>query len=113
MELLKIPITLEQDLVGQSKKSNQKEKTLFSFFKTIFTDKDIRTSHCVGHSKIKELDNNDLFYKKQMIENLEAELTGSLKEISNTDNLAVEEWEYFDKSITKEAKAINEMKDLS
>ena len=68
-----------------------------------------RTSHWVGHSKLKVLDINDLFENKQMIEYLEAELTGALKETSNTDNLAMAEEANIDEAITVEAKASNQM----
>ena len=48
-------------------------------------------SHWVGHTKIKELDNIDVFKRKQMIEYMEAELTEWSKINSKTDNLAVTE----------------------
>ena len=63
--------------MGQSKKENQKKK-LFSFFKKTKTN--LRTSHWVGHSKLKELGINDLFDREQMIEYLESGLTGAHKE---------------------------------
>ena len=44
-----------------------------------------------------------------MIEDLESELTRSLKETSNNDNLAVAQEENVDEDINEEAKAINEM----
>ena len=44
-----------------------------------------------------------------MIEDLEADMTGSPKETSNTDNSAVSEEANVDESITFEAKASNEM----
>ena len=44
-----------------------------------------------------------------MIEDLEDELTGALKETSNTDNLAEADEENVDESITAEAKAINKI----
>ena len=44
-----------------------------------------------------------------MIEDLEADMTGSPKETSNTDNSAVSEEANVDESITSEAKASNEM----
>ena len=43
-----------------------------------------------------------------MIEDLEAELTGALKETSNTDNLAVSEEANVDEAITAESKAKND-----
>ena len=49
------------------------------------------------------------FNRKQMIEDLEADMTGSPKETSNTDNSAVSEEANVDESITSEAKASNEM----
>ena len=49
------------------------------------------------------------FNRKQMIEDLEADMTGSPKETSNTDNSAVSEEANVDESITSEAiiKIIN------
>ena len=44
-----------------------------------------------------------------MIDDLEAELAGSLKKTSNSDNLAVAEEANVDEAITVEAKASNEM----
>ena len=44
-----------------------------------------------------------------MIEDLEAEMTGSLKENSNSDNLAVAEEENIDEAITAESNASNEI----
>ena len=44
-----------------------------------------------------------------MIECIEAELTGSLKKTSNTDNSAVAEEANFDEAVTAEAKASNDM----
>ena len=61
--------------MGQSKKSNKKEKTFFNFFNFFYINKGDRTSHWVGHSKIKELGINGFFERKQMIEDMEDELT--------------------------------------
>ena len=44
-----------------------------------------------------------------MIEDLGAELTGAIKETSNTDNLAVVEEANVDEAITAESKASNDM----
>ena len=44
-----------------------------------------------------------------MIEDLEAELTGALKETSKTYNSAVAEETNVDEAITEEAKASNDM----
>ena len=66
-----------------------------------------RTSHCAGHSKLKELDTHDFFKRKQMIKDLESELTEALKETSNTENLEVAEEANVDEAITIEAKASN------
>ena len=67
-----------------------------------------RISHWVGYPKLKELGIYDLFERKQMIEDMDAELTGAQKN-SNTDNLAVAEEEIFDEAITIEFKARNYM----
>ena len=47
--------------------------------------------------------------RKYMIEDLETELTGALKETSNNDNSAAAEDENVNESITVESKARNEM----
>ena len=86
-----------------------KEKILFSFFKDVFINKDLRTAHWVGHSLLKELYYNNVFDRKQMIEDLESELTGTPKETSNTDNVDLAEQENVDKATTAEAKAIKDM----
>ena len=46
--------------------------------------------------------------RKQFIEDLEADLNGSPKETSNTDDLALAEVENSDEAITTEANASNE-----
>ena len=74
-----------------------------------FLQKKRNVYHWVSHSKLKELDINDFFEGKQMIENLEAELTGALKETSNTEDFAVAKEANMDEAITAKAKAINEM----
>ena len=51
---------------------------------------------------------NDLFERKQIIEDLEAGLTEAHKK-SNTDNLAVAEEANVDKAVTAESKASNKM----
>ena len=76
---------------GSIQEFKSKVKNLFSFFKNIYINKYDITSHRVGNSKLKQLYINDFFDRKQIIEYLETELTGSLKETSNTENLAVAE----------------------
>ena len=49
------------------------------------------------------------FYRKQIIEDLEADLTGKPIETSNTDDVDLTEVENIDESITAEAKDSNEM----
>ena len=44
-----------------------------------------------------------------MIDDLESELTGALKDTSNNDNSAVIEEAHFDEAITAEAKTGNKM----
>ena len=65
--------------MGQSKKSNQKEKTLFSFFNYFYIKIGDITSHWVGYSKLKELYINDFFERKEVIEDMESELTEAPK----------------------------------
>ena len=62
-------------LNGLIQEVKSKGKNLFSFFKTIFINKNDRTSHWVLYSYLKELDINNLFERKHMIEDMEAELT--------------------------------------
>ena len=88
--------------MGQSKKSNQKGKNLFSFFKINYINKCDRTSHWVGHI-------NDLLERKHMIEYMEAEMTEAPKQNSYIDNLAVYEEANVHKVITLEAKDSNDM----
>ena len=74
-----------------------------------YINKGDRTSHQVGHSKLKELDINDLFERKKMIEDMEAEITEAPKINSNTENLAVAEEANVDESVTADGKASNKM----
>ena len=67
--------------MGQPKKSNQKEKTLFSFLIFVFINKGDRKSHCVGHSELKELDINDLFERINTIKDMKSELIESTKKL--------------------------------
>ena len=78
--------------------------------KKFFIDKDLRTAHWVGHSLLKQLDYNDIFNRKPMIDDLEYELTGESKETSNNDNLAVAEEANVNEAFTAEAKASNDTK---
>ena len=66
-------------------------------------------SHWVGHYLLKELDINDFFDRKHMNEDLESELTGTLKKTSNTDNLAVAKETNVDEAITSEGKDSNDV----
>ena len=52
-----------------------REKKHFQFLKNNCINKNDRTSHWVGHSDLKYLDTNELFERKQIIEDMEAELT--------------------------------------
>ena len=72
-------------------------------------NKNDKTSHWIGHSYLKYLDTNDLFGRKQMVVNMEYELTEASKISSKTDNLEVTEDANFDEAITEEAKASNKM----
>ena len=65
----------------------------------LYLNKCDRTSHCFGHSALKKIDTIYFFERKQMIEDMEAELT-KLSEInSKTDNLALTEEAYVDEAI--------------
>ena len=83
-------------------------KKLYSVsLKNIYINKNDRTSHQVGHSDLNKLDTNDLFKRKQMIEDMEAELTETSEINSKTDNLAVTEEANVHEAITAEAKVSN------
>ena len=60
--------------------------------------------HWVGNSLLRELDYNDFFDSKYMIEYLKADFTESPRETSNTDNVDLAEEKNVVKSITAEAK---------
>ena len=94
--------------MDQSNKSNQKEKTLFSFFNCFNIHKGDRKSRWVGHSYLKELNINDFFERKHIFEDMESELTEAQKN-PNTDKLVVAEEANFDETVTAEAKASNNM----
>ena len=66
-------------------------------------------AHWVGHSLLKELDDNDYFERKRIIEYLEANLTRSPMYALNTDNLEVTAEANDNESITEVAKASNAM----
>ena len=58
-----------------------------------------RTSHWFGHSDLKELDTIDFLKRKQMIEDMEAELTEASEINSKAEILAVTEEENVDEAI--------------
>ena len=64
-----------------------------------YLNKGDKTVHLVVHSGLKELDTIGLFERKQMIEDMEAELTESSKVNSKTENLAVTEEADVDEAI--------------
>ena len=64
-----------------------------------YLNKGDETSHWGGNSKLKELDTIDSFKIKQMIEDMEAELTEFSETNKKTDNLAVTEEADVDESI--------------
>ena len=69
--------------------------------KCFYLNKNDRTDHWVGYSKIKELDINDFFKRKQMNEKMEAEMT---EMYSRTENLEVTEEANFDEAIPIDIK---------
>ena len=95
--------------MGQSKKSNQKGKKPYSVSSIFYINKGDKTSHWVENYKLKELDINDLSERKQIIEDMEAEMTEAPKKTSNTENLAVAEEKNVDEAVTAESKASNKM----
>ena len=66
----------------------KRDKTYSVSSKKYYLNKNYRTAHWVENSKLKELDINDLFKIKQMIEEMESELN---EMDSRTENLAVTE----------------------
>ena len=67
MKLISSQMTTKQGIEWVDPRSKIIRKTLFSFFKEIFINKDIITAHWVGHSLLKELYYHDFFERKQMI----------------------------------------------
>ena len=67
-------------LNGLIQKVKSKGKTYSVSSKTDYINKDDRTTHWVVHSDLKELDINDSFERKHMIEDMEAELTEAPKQ---------------------------------
>ena len=72
-------------------------------------NKNGRTAHWVGHSLLKELDYNDFFERKMIIQDLEDNLTRAPIYASNTDYSAVAEEENAYEAITKADKYRNNM----
>ena len=68
-----------------------KGKIPIQFLQFVYINKGDRRSHWVGHSDRKQWDINDSLKRKQIIEDMEDELTEALEISSNTDNLAVNE----------------------
>ena len=64
--------------------------------KKFYISKNDRKAHFVGHSRLKELDIDDFYKRKQMNEEMEAELT---EMDSIPDHLAVSEDESVDESV--------------
>ena len=74
----------------------KRDKTYSVSSNKFYLNKNDRTAHWVGHSKLKELDINDFFEIKHTNEEMEAKLT---EMDSRTDNLAVTEEENVDEAI--------------
>ena len=67
---------------------NKRNKPYSVSSKKLYSNKNDRTAHWVGHPKLKELDINYFFKIKQMNEEIEAEL---IQMDSKTDHLEVTE----------------------
>ena len=65
------------------------EKNPFQFLQFFYINRGDRTSHWVGHSKLKESDKNDLFEIKQIIEDMESELTEAFQKLQK---LTIQRW---------------------
>ena len=90
MKLIGIGMVVDSNYIGKIlngsiQEVKSKGKNLVSFFKKNYKNKCYRMSHWVGHSDLKELEINDFFERKNVIEDMEAELTEAPK-TSNTDN---------------------------
>ena len=79
--------------------------------KKLYISKNDRKAHFVGHYRLKELDIDDCYYRKQMNEEMEAEV---MKMDSIPDNLVVSEGESVDEAvpidIIKERRGCNDWK---
>ena len=60
--------------MGWSQINPQKSYGLFSFFKKFYINNNDRTAHFVGHCKLKELDIDNFYERKQTNEDMEAEM---------------------------------------
>ena len=69
-------------LNGLIQQVKSKEKKPIQFLNKNYINKNCRTSHWVGHSYLKKLDNNDFFERKQMVQDMEAELNEASKKKS-------------------------------
>ena len=56
------------NLNGRIQNISSKEINPIQFLQNVYLNKNYRTVHWVGHSKLKELDINDFFKRKQMSE---------------------------------------------
>ena len=77
---------------------------LVHLFQTQFCPYD----QCILRCKLKDLYFNDLFERKYIIEYMEAELTGSLRNTSNNDNYAMTEEININGTLTTEGKSRND-----
>ena len=84
MKLIGIGIIVDSNYIvtslnGSIQEVISKRKDPIQFLQFFLINKGDRTSHWVGHSNIKELDINDFLERKNMIEDMEAELTEAKK----------------------------------
>ena len=79
------------------KSTAKRDKPYSVSLEKFYLNKNDRTAHWVGYSKIKELDINYFFNRKQTNEKMEAELT---EMDSRIDNLAISEEANVDEAIT-------------
>ena len=80
MKLIGIGIIVHSDYIGTSLNGSIEEvvskgENPNHFLQSFYINKGDRTYHCVGHSKLKELNINIFFERKMMFEDMEAELT--------------------------------------
>ena len=98
---------VNQILEWVNPRSQIKRQKPIQFLQFCYINKSNRKFHWVVKSDLKELDINNFFKRKQMIEDMEAELTEASEINSKTDNSQVTEEANVDETVTAESKSGN------